>query len=241
MRVLGIVPARGGSKRLPGKNLRLLAGKPLISWVIEAAVKATRIDRLVVSSDDDEILKVSRKHDPSLVLKRPSELADDRSPAIDYVRHALATVEADGSSQFDAVVILQPSSPLTWSQDIDASIDLFETTGADTVVSVVQIEHAIHPLKLKVMNGSRLLPYLGEEKGRMAEHELPKVFVRNCAVYATRRKVIDQGLVIGDDCRGYVMPRERSIDINEELDLMFAEFLLTKFQLNQTQSQHAVR
>ena len=92
----------------------------------------------------------------------------------------------------------------------------------------MQVEHAIHPLKLKVMEGSRLLPYLEEENGRMAEHELPKVFVRNCAVYATRREVIDKGLVIGNDCRGYVMPRERSLDINEELDLMFAEFLLNK-------------
>lgn len=228
MRVLGIVPARGGSKRVPGKNLRLLAGKPLISWVIEAASKATGVDRLVVSSDDDEILNVTSKHDPSLALRRPPELAGDRSPAIDYVRHAVATLEAEGSPQFDAVVILQPTSPLTSAQDIDATINLLEKTGADTAVSVVQVEQAIHPLKLKVLDGSRLLPYLKEENGRMAEHELPKVFVRNCAVYATRRNIIDKGLVIGDDCRGYVMPRERSIDINEELDLSFAEFLVQR-------------
>jgi CMP-N-acetylneuraminic acid synthetase len=228
MRVLGIVPARGGSKRLPGKNLRLLGGKPLVSWVIEAGRKVTRLDRLVVSSDEDEILKIAGKHDPLLALRRPPELAGDRSPAIDYVRHALATLEADRAPQFDVVVILQPSSPLTSAEDIDATINLLEESGADTAVSVVQLEHAIHPLKLKVMDGSRLLPYLEEENGRMAEHELPKVFVRNCAVYATRRNLIDKGLVIGADCRGYVMPRERSIDINEELDLMFAEYLLSK-------------
>lgn len=235
MRVLGIIPARGGSKRVPRKNLRLLGGKPLIGWTIEAAGQSDCLTRLVVSSDDEEILSIARRYDSSLPLKRPADISTDTAPALAYVRHALAALEdeAGDAPPFDAVAILQPSSPLTLPQDIDATINLLDETGADTAVSVMQVDHAVHPLKLKIFDedngdGKRLLPFWEEERGRMAEHEMPKVFVRNCAVYATRRRVVEAGAIIGADCRGYVMPRERSIDINDEMDLLFAEFLLAR-------------
>ncbi|HEX4143232.1 MAG TPA: acylneuraminate cytidylyltransferase family protein [Pirellulales bacterium] len=226
--VLGIIPARGQSKRLPRKNLCLLAGKPLLAWAIESARQSRRLNRLIVSSDDDEILAVARAYDEKLPLKRPPELAADDSPAIDYVRHALATLESDASRRFDVVVILQATSPFTQPSDIDATIDLLLTSGADTAVSVMRVDHAVHPVKLKTMSGDRLVPYLEEERGRMAAADLPEVFVRNCSVYATRRGVIESGRIIGDDCRGYLMPRERSVDINEPLDLELAEFLLSR-------------
>lgn len=208
--------------------MRLLGDKPLVAWAIEAARRASRLSRVVVSSNDAEVLEVARAYDSNLPLARPAELAADDSPAIDYVRHALVALEGKGQGPFEAVVILQPSSPFTLAADIDATVDLLAASGADTAVSVVQLDHAVHPLKMKILDGDRLLPYLEEERGRMAAHELPAIYVRNCSVYATRRPVIDRGQVIGDDCRGYVMPRERSLDINEELDLLFAEFLLTR-------------
>ena len=217
MRVLGIVPARAGSKRIPRKNLRQLAGKPLVMWAVDAAKQAKRIDRLVVSSDDPEVLSVAG----SIALKRPAELSTDTSPAIDYVKHAL---EATGE-KFDAVAIVQPSSPFTLGSDIDATIDLLEQSGAESAVSVVEVAHDLHPVKLKRMEGTKLLPYYEEERGRMASHELPQVYVRNCSVYVARRSLIERGLIISEDCRGYEMPRSRSIDINDELDLAFAEFL----------------
>ena len=228
LKILGIIPARGGSKRLARKNLRLLAGKPLVAWTIEAARAARRLSRLVVSSDDAEVLEVAAGYDANLPLARPGDISGDQSPAIDFVRHALSVLEAGGQGSFDAVVIMQPSSPLTLPADIDATIDLLIRSGADSAVSVMQLDHAVHPLKMKLLEGDRLLPYLEEERGRMAAHELPTIYVRNCSVYATRRHVIDAGAVIGDDCRAYVMPRERSLDINEELDLLFAEFLLSR-------------
>jgi CMP-N-acetylneuraminic acid synthetase len=227
LKTLGIIPARGGSKRLPRKNVRLLGGKPLVAWTIEAARSARRLTRLVVSSDDREVLDIAAGYEPQLALPRPAEISADESPAIDYVRHALDVLEGQGQGPFEAVVIVQPSSPLTLADDIDATIQLLLDSGADTAVSVMQLDHAIHPLKMKILKGDRLLPYLEDERGRMAAHELPAVYVRNCSVYATRRSLIDAGQVIGDDCRAYVMPRERSLDINEELDLKFAEFLLT--------------
>lgn len=208
--------------------MRLLAGKPLVAWVIEAARGASRPDRLVVSSDDPEVLDLAGSYDAQLPLVRPEGLADDDSPAIDYVRHALAEVEGAGHGPFDVIVILQPTSPFTRPADIDATIDLLASSNADSAVSVVQLDHAIHPLKMKTLDGNRLLPFLEDERGRMAAHELPEIYVRNCSVYATRRAAIERGQVIGDDCRAYVMPRARSLDINDERDLLFAEFLLSQ-------------
>lgn len=229
MKLLGIVPARKGSKRVVGKNTRLLAGKPLAEWVIEAALGATGIDRLVVSSDDEQVLELARKHGAHLPLPRPPELATDTSPSVDFVIHALGVLEARGEGPYDAVCIMPSSSPFTLPADIDATIALFHRTGAETAVSVVQVDHAIHPLKMKVMEGERLLPYLEEERGRMAAHELPKIFVRNCSVYVSRRSVFfEHHQIVGRDMRGYVMPPERSVDINTEQDLLFAEFVLSR-------------
>ena len=225
MRILAIIPARGGSKRVPRKNLRPLGGKPLVAWSIEAALAAKQLDRIVVSSDDDEVLKIAAGYDPRLALRRPAEISNDLSPAIDYVRHALVELEQACEPSFDIVVIVQPSSPLTTAADIDATISLLISSGADSAVSVVQLDHAIHPVKLKTLQGDRLLPYWEEEQGRMAAHQLPTLYARNCAVYAIKRQVIESGHIIGPDCRGFVMPRERSVDINEELDWQFAQFL----------------
>jgi CMP-N,N'-diacetyllegionaminic acid synthase len=211
---------------VPGKNLRLLGGKPLVEWALEAALRARSLDRVVVSSDDDAVLAIAGRAPRAGALRRPAELSTDTAPAIDYVRHALASLEAEGEARYDAIAIVQPSSPLTEPADIDATVDLLWRSGADSAVSIVRLEHAVHPLKLKVLDGDRLLPYLEEERGRRAAHELPAVYVRNCAVYAARRHVVDAGEIIGADCRGYLMPRERSVDINEEIDLAFADFLL---------------
>ncbi len=228
MRVLAIIPARGGSKRVPGKNKRLFAGKPLVSWVVEAALKARRLDRIVVSSDDDDILEIADKYPTILSIQRPTEISGDESLAIEYVRHALTSLKTYDGSVYDTVAILQPSSPLTRPIDIDSTIELLEESKADSSVSVMQLDHAIHPAKLKVLQKDRLYPYLEDENGRMAAHELPTIYVRNCAVYVTRKHVLDQGEIIGQDCRAYIMPREFSVDINDEYDFQFAEFLENK-------------
>ncbi|QQR73868.1 MAG: acylneuraminate cytidylyltransferase family protein [Holophagales bacterium] len=228
MRVLGIVPARAGSKRLPGKNTRDLGGKPLVAWAIEAAMRSTLLTRLKVSSDDERVLSIAAGYSEDLPLRRPEALAGDRSPAVEYVRHALECVGGEGDGPYDAVAIVQATSPFTTCEDIDGAVGLLERTGADSAVTVVKVDHAVHPVKLKTMEGDRLLPFLEEEDGRMAAFELPELFVRNCSVYATRRRVIESGSILGRDCRGYLMPRRRSLDINEEVDFLFAEFLLER-------------
>lgn len=229
MKILGIVPARKGSKRVPGKNTRLLGGKPLCQWVIEAALGARGLDRVVVSSDDEKVLELAARFGANLPLPRPAELATDTSPSVDFVFHALRELEARGEGPYDAVCIMPSSSPFTLASDIDATIALFKETGAETAVSVMQVDHAIHPIKMKVMDGNRLIPYLEEEGGRMATHELPKIFVRNCSVYVSKRAVFfEYKQIVGRDMRGYVMPPERSVDINIEQDLLFAEFVMER-------------
>lgn len=228
MRVLGIIPARGGSKRLPRKNVRPLGGKPLVTWMIEAGLAARSLARLVVSSDDDEVLRIAAGYNDTLPLRRPEELAGDASPAIDYVHHALRMLEAQADeAAFDAVAILQPTSPFTEPRDIDACVGRLRETAADCAVTVMQIDHMLHPLKLKTLQGDRLMPYLEAEAGRMAAKDLPAAYVRNGSVYASRRRVLDAGTIITEDCRAVVMPRQRSIDINDDVDYRFAQFLLT--------------
>lgn len=230
--VLGIVPARAGSKRLPRKNVRELGGKPLVGWAIEVALGSRWLDHVVVSSDDPEALDIARGYPEVVALERPSELASDTAPAIAYVEHALSELEARGEGPFETVVILQPSSPLTLPEDVDSTLELLAASGAESAVTVVKLDHAVHPAKLKRLDGDRLIPYLEEERGRMAEHELPEVYVRNCAVYATRRAAIDRGSIVTGDCRAHVMPRQRSIDINDATDFAFAEFLLARTQIS---------
>jgi CMP-N,N'-diacetyllegionaminic acid synthase len=231
LRTLGIVPARAGSTRLPGKNVRLLGGRPLVAWAIEAARQAERLDALVVSSDDPEVLDIAAAIDPSLPLIRPAELATTESPAIDYVRHALEVLEQPGHAsqrRFDAVAIVQPTSPFTQPTTIDAAVALLATTGADSAVSVVRVPHDVHPSKLKTLAGDRLVPYLEDEGERRQHHELAEVYVRSGSVYVSARASIERGGLLGDDSRAVVVGRERSVDINDAVDFAFAEFLLER-------------
>jgi len=227
LKIIGIIPARKGSKRLHDKNNRPLAGKPLFAYVAEAALKSKLLDSVVLSTNHEGIISYSRTHFPTIeVVQRPEELCTDESPAIDYILHALTVMEENYGKQFDMVLILQPSSPLTLPEDIDHTISLLKSTKADSAVSVVKLNHMVHPVKMKVMEKDKLIPYLEEEEGRMAAHDLSEVYVRNCSVYASKIEVIEQGKIFGDDCRGFVMPPERSVDINEMIDFLFAEFLL---------------
>lgn len=228
MRTLGIVTARGGSKRIARKNLKPLGGQTLVDRAIDVGLAARTVTRVVVSSEDDEILASVKRRDPALALKRPEEYATDESPVIECVRHALDTLEGAGDERYDAIVVLHPTSPLRLPEDIDATVELMQRTGANAAVSVVKVNHMVHPIKLKVMQGDRLRPYIEEERGRRMAHQLPEVYVRNCAVYVATRELVDTNVLIVEDCPAHVMPSERSVDINEPLDLEFAEFLLAK-------------
>lgn len=221
MRILGIIPARKGSKRIPGKNLLEINGVSLVERAILASTQATLLTKVVVSSDDERVSAICERYPTVEFIRRPDEISGDHAPALAYVSHVLSKCREG----FDAIAIVQPTTPFVNAQDIDDTIRLMESSGADSSVSVVKIEQMHHPLKLKKFKGVFLEPFLEDEKGIVAAEKLPDIYSRNGAVYVTRIEIIKQGKILGEKCAGYVMPPERSVDINYPIDLEFARFL----------------
>jgi CMP-N,N'-diacetyllegionaminic acid synthase len=227
VRVLGLVPARGGSRRLPGKNLAQVGGRTLVRRALETALAAGCFETVALSSEDHEILAEAGGLPGVVSIRRPPELATDTSPTHDAVVHALGSVEAEGAGPFDAVAVVQCTAPLTAAEDLAGAVALAERTGAGSVVSVSRVEGAAHPLRFKRLEGYRLLPFLADDE-MAPSHELPELYARNGAVYVSRRETIEAGRLDSDDMRAYVMPPERSLDVDGPLDLEFARFLVER-------------
>lgn len=227
-KVLAIIPARIGSKRLDRKNLRKIKGKSLLCYAIEAALASKVLTKIVLSSESEEILSEANSYSDAIqLIKRPIELAQDHSLAIDYVRHSLEMLKPE---QFTSICIIQATSPFTLGKDIDECFQIFKFSGARSAVSVRELQFDLHPAKFKKMESGILKAYYEEEESRMAYHELEKVYVRNGAIYMSSIEQIQTGQLLGEPCAAYLMPQERSVDINTELDLEFAEFLMSKNQ-----------
>jgi len=221
MRVLGIVPARGGSSRVPRKNLARLGGRTLVRRALETALASGALDVVALSSEDDAILAEADGLEV-VQLRRPPELATDTARASEFALHALHAID-DPDAPFDAVAIVQCTSPFTAPEDVAGAVAVLERTGAESVVTVSRIEAVHHPAKLKVLDGDRLLPFLDDDR-LTPSHELPPLWARNGSVYVFRRDAVERGLE-ADDVRGYEMPPERSFDIDTARDLAIAEFL----------------
>lgn len=218
--VLGIIPARGGSKGVPRKNIRLLAGRPLLAFTIEAARNSRYLDRFVVSSEDPEILTVAKELGAE-TLARPAALARDDTPGIEPVLHALAAVPG-----YDYVVLLQPTSPLRQAEDIDGCIALCVKNGV-SCVSVTEAEQS--PFWMYQLNpAGQLTPLLKIEPELAARRQtLPKVYVLNGAVYAAKSSaLLASRTFLEPDTLGFVMPPERSFDIDTETDLVLLEAIM---------------
>lgn len=221
MRVLGLIPARGGSQRVERKNLAVLGGETLVRRALDTALAARCFATVALSSEDPEILAEADGLEV-VRIERPAELATDTARSLDAVLHALDVVEGE----FDAVGIVQCTSPFTAPEDLAGAVEMLERTGAGSVVSIARVQAGLHPLKLKRLEDDRLLPWL--EDDRMApSHELPELWVRNGSIYLTRVETLRRGQILADDQRGYVMPPERSHDVDTPEDLAFAEFLLS--------------
>jgi CMP-N-acetylneuraminic acid synthetase len=212
MHVLGLIPARGGSKGIPRKNLAPVGGRPLLAWTVDAARAATELTRTVVSTDDDEIAAAAAAE----VLCRPAELAEDVTPMVAVVKHAVEELAPD------VVVVLQPTSPLRRAEHIDAAVRRLRDSGADAVVSVVEVPHAYRPESLMDVVDGRVV-------GRDAagtRQEKPLVYARNGpAVLVLRADRLTDDLY-GGDCRPYVMGQRDSLDVDTPFDLELADLLL---------------
>lgn len=211
---------------MPRKNLAVLGGRTLARRAIDTTLASGAVEDVVLSSDDDEIL-AEAEGTAALALRRPAELATDRALAYDVAMHALGVMEEQTGARYDALALVQGTTPFTRPADVAAVVDLLGRDGVSSVVTVCRIEDTHHPLKLKRLEGNRLIPYLRDDK-LTPSHELPELWTRNGAVYASRREVLDTGTLVAGDVRAVPMPRSRSIDINTPLDLAFAEFLLTR-------------
>jgi len=214
MDVLGLIPARGGSKGVSRKNLAEVAGKPLLAWTVEAARAASELTRVVVSTDDDEIAAEAGVE----VLRRPAELAADDTPMLDVVRHAVSELGPD------VVVLLQPTSPLRRAEHVDAAVRLLLETGADAVVSVVAVPHRYSPEALMDVVDGRVVAR-GSARTRQ---EKALVYARNGpAVLALRSERLSDDLY-GGDCRPYLMDPRDSLDVDDSFDLELVDLLLRR-------------
>jgi len=223
-RILSIIPARGGSKGLPRKNILSLAGKPLVAWTIEASLDSKYITKTIVSSDDDEILDVSKKCGAS-VIKRPSDLASDSATSESVVSHALSVLQSRGE-EFDIIALLQPTSPLRTSLDIDKAFEMMLQNRSNSVISIFEIDNKV--LKsLKPNSDGYIEGVFNNQYPFMRRQDLPKVYMPNGAIYIINTNIFERlGSFMTDQTLGYVMSAEMSLDIDTKTDFQNVEKII---------------
>ncbi|EHD0094493.1 acylneuraminate cytidylyltransferase family protein [Vibrio vulnificus] len=226
MKILAITPARGGSKRLPGKNIKNLNGKPLIQWTIDAALAVPEIARVMVTTDCDEIADIAKQAGAEVPFIRPPELATDTSSSTDVIRHALDFYRAQGE-EFDFVLLLQPTSPIRSADDIRHAIEQLKAHTADAVVSVCPCDHS--PLWANTLPDDRsMADFIRHEVSQLRSQDLPDYYRINGAIYLTKvsRFYQENSLFLSSNIFAYVMDNESSVDIDHELDFLIAETVL---------------
>ena len=227
-KILGLITARGGSKSIPKKNIALVAGKPLISYTVVAANDSTLLTRTIVSTDDAEIASVCREYGADVPFMRPAELAQDKTPHIPVIQHALRWLQDNAGETYDYVMILQPTSPLRSADDIDGAIKKAVDTDADSVMSMVELSD-FDPRKIKKIVADEIVPMFSEEGAQSGRRQDgARAYKRNCAIYLTKTEYIMRNDLFGAVSRPYLMPADRSLDINTPDDLAYADFLMAR-------------
>ena len=227
-KVLAVIPARGGSKGVLRKNIRMVAGKPLIAYTIAAALAVkNRLHRLIVSTDDAEIAVVAQGYGAEVPFMRPADLGGDRVPMVPVLKHAIQAIEEMDGIKLDWVLLLQPTCPFRAPEDILAALELAAAGGCDSVISVVQVL-AHHPILMKKIENDRLLPFMIEEvEGTRRQDYNPPAYMRNGSIYLTRRdNLMNNHSIWGNVIRPYIMPEERSVNVDSEMDMKLVEFML---------------
>ncbi len=223
-KVLAIIPARGGSKRLPNKNILEINGKPLIAWTIEAAKESSYIDRFIVSTDSTKIAEISKKYGAVVPFIRPKDLASDTASSIDVIMHAVNYLKNNGED-FDYIVLLQPTSPLRTTVDIDSAFEMLNNK-TKSIVSVCETEHS--PLWSNILpDDLSMKDFIRQELKNVRSQDLPKYYRLNGAVYiADINYLVENNGFFGDRTKAFIMPQERSVDIDNKEDLLYASVLV---------------
>lgn len=224
-RILAIVPARGGSKGIPKKNIAPLGGRPLLHWTLEVAKKSKLLTDVVVSTDSPPIARAAAVAGFPVPFFRPANLARNTTPTLPVLQHAIKQMEARRSYRYDYIVVLEPTSPFRIAADVDGAIRKAIRTKADSIIGVYRLED-IHPVRTKKIVRDRLVPFCLPEPEGLPRQSLPPAYYRNGAVYVIRRSVVMAGSIWGDISRPFVMPSNRSIDIDTPLSLAIAAAMI---------------
>lgn len=229
MKSLAVIPARGGSKGLPGKNKKIINGEPLISYSIRAAVLSKKFDKVIVSTDDLEIAAISKEYGADIPFMRPAELSGDSISSDAVIYHTLDYFSSIGQ-QFDYVCKLQPTSPLRSHEDIVEAFERIGDTGFKAVVSVCECEHS--PLWTGTLPPDLCMKNFMEDYLKSANRQTLPVYYRlNGAIYLSEvNEFKNKGSFLGEKTVAYIMPRERSIDIDDDLDFKFAEMMMKEYR-----------
>jgi CMP-N,N'-diacetyllegionaminic acid synthase len=223
--MIGIVPARGGSKGLPGKNIKDLCGKPMIAYTIQAALECTHIDKVIVSTDSEEIAEVAMKYGAECPFMRSGALATDAAKSIDVFKDIIPKLEQFYNKEINEIVILQPTSPLRLGQHIDEAIEIYLKKEADSVVSYRKEDHPV--MWHKYISEDGVFENIFPEKVGNRQDEKPTYFP-NGAIYIVKKDLINSGVYFNENSFAYIMENKYSVDIDSLEDFEFAEFLLNK-------------
>jgi CMP-N-acetylneuraminic acid synthetase len=228
-RALGIIPARGGSKSVPRKNLYPLLGKPLIVWSILSAKGAKSLDRFIVSTDDQEIAEVARRYGAEVPFLRPAEIAADDTPDLPVFQHALRVLRETEGYLPDVIVHLRPTQPLRTAEEIDQAVRLWAHSGADCVKSVRLASE--HPFKMYRLHGERLVPYVDSEDRRARGPDVPRqslelVYLSAGLVDVIRRETVEAGSTEGQNVVPYFVDPSRYVNLDAPRDFVIAEALM---------------
>jgi CMP-N,N'-diacetyllegionaminic acid synthase len=224
--IVGLITARGGSRGVPRKNIKPLAGKPLIAWTIEVGLQCQALSRVIVSTDDAEIARVSLEWGAEVPFMRPSEWAQNDSPPILVAQHAIRWLEEYNNTRPDYIMLLQPTSPLRSAEDIDAAVQISEAHKAVAVVSVCETSH--HPyLSKRILEDGTLADFVSSDIAYFRRQDLPPAYVLNGAVYLNRREsLLRDRTFFPQGTYAYIMPPERSLDIDSLWDFYLAELIM---------------
>jgi len=225
--ILGVIPARGGSKSIPRKNIVDVAGRPLLHYTCEAARASATITRVMLSTDDAEIAAVGKAAGVDTPFLRPAALGADDTGMVEVLIHVLGELEGREGYRPDAVVLLQPTSPFRRAEHIDGAVRTLLETGAESVVSVVDVPHQFNPVSVMKVTDGRVVPFW-EGPLILRRQDKPRLYARNgpAVVVTRRRTLLDGKSLYGDDCRPYPMTHEDSLDIDSPFDLEVARLLL---------------
>ncbi|MCB0104090.1 MAG: acylneuraminate cytidylyltransferase family protein [Anaerolineales bacterium] len=221
-KILGLIPARGGSKGIPGKNIRLLNGKPLLYYAVQAANKSGLVDRLILTTDSNEIASTGRELGIEVPFLRPTELARDDTPMLPVIEHTLHFVEAQGW-QPDIILLLQPTAPLRRGEHIQHAVELLTQTKCDSVVSVVEVPRHYAPDFVLRLEDGKLHPFLDMPLATRRQDARP-AYSRDGTIYAFWRNVlVEKKNIYGDDCRPLIIPEDQSCNLDTMDDWQEAE------------------